>query len=913
MAAMRTLATQHSPEPNPLDRTGLCLLSLDGGGVRGLSMLYLLKGLMDRLNHERQKDGLLRVKPCELFDLIGGTSTGGLIAIMLGRLEMDVVECIEAYSELMETVFRKKRSKLPISCMGKTKARFDSKKLKSAVEKVVTNHNASSTELFENGTTRGCRVFVCSIAHETKEIVRLRSYSLTDETGISATICQAALATSAATSYFDPVDIRARRFADGGLGANNPVDEVEGEASNIWCAETGDLKPLVKCFISIGTGNPGKKAIEDKVLGFLSRTLVGIATQTEETEKRFIAKWRQHFDEKRYFRFNVDQGLQDIGLAEYQQQGAIQAATDGYINHQAQKFRVRDCILNLKQKQNRTDTAFASIIYEFNARRVIGLQASELLNARKACWNVPFERNLSFVGRSSQLERLESTLFVSGRTQKTAIFGLGGVGKTQIALELAHRIREKYGDCSLLWVPATNVESLQQTYLNIGQQLGIPGLEGKQAEVYKLVQQYLSQKTAGQWLLIFDNADDVDMWIGSTSGRASLTDFLPQSSRGSIIFTTRSRKIAVHLARQNIVKVSEMDQETATQLLAKSLADPSLLGNHQDTAQLVEQLTFLPLAIAQAAAYINKNGIAFADYLSLLNDQEENVVDILSEDFKDEARYQDVKNPVATTWLISFNQIRRHDPLAAEYLSIMSCIDPKNIPQSLLPPAKSRKAEVDAIGTLDAYSFVSKQSIGLTLDIHRLVHLATRNWLAKEGSLASWEGKAVARLNEVFPSHDHENRRVWRAYLPHVQYISGFTLRVEDTNQGLGLCEKFGLCLLSDGRYSEAKKPLLKVKEGREKALGKEHPHTLTSVSNLALVLQDQGKYEAAEEMNWRALEGYEKALGKEHPDTLTSVSILALVLQHQGKYEAAEEMNRRALEGREKALGKEHPDTLTS
>jgi hypothetical protein len=90
---------------------------------------------------------------------------------------------------------------------------------------------------------------------------------------------------------------------------------VEGEASNIWCTETGDIKPLVKCFISIGTGNPGNKAIEDKVLGFLSRTLVGIATQTAETEKRFIAKWRQHFNEKRYFRFNVDQGLQSIGLA----------------------------------------------------------------------------------------------------------------------------------------------------------------------------------------------------------------------------------------------------------------------------------------------------------------------------------------------------------------------------------------------------------------------------------------------------------------------------------------------------------------------------------------------------------------------------------------------------------------------
>ena len=82
---------------------------------------------------------------------------------MLGRLEMDVDECITEYSELMETVFGKRSSKLPFSWTGKTKARFDSKKLKSAIEKVVTNHNASSTELFDNGTARGCRVLVAPI------------------------------------------------------------------------------------------------------------------------------------------------------------------------------------------------------------------------------------------------------------------------------------------------------------------------------------------------------------------------------------------------------------------------------------------------------------------------------------------------------------------------------------------------------------------------------------------------------------------------------------------------------------------------------------------------------------------------------------------------------------------------------
>ena len=139
---------------------------------------------------------------------------------------------------------------------------------------------------------------------------------------------------------------------DGVLGANNPVDEVEGEAANIWSSGTGDLKPLVKCFISIGTGNPGKKAIEDDMLKFLSETLIRIATETEDAERKFIARWAKHYDEKRYFRLNVEQGLQEVGLAEYKEQGRMEAATDDYLRHQAQKFRMRDCVQNLQQKQS---------------------------------------------------------------------------------------------------------------------------------------------------------------------------------------------------------------------------------------------------------------------------------------------------------------------------------------------------------------------------------------------------------------------------------------------------------------------------------------------------------------------------------------------------------------------------------
>ncbi|KAG4427974.1 hypothetical protein IFR05_016544 [Cadophora sp. M221] len=284
------MPAQRNDELNPLDSTGLCLLSLDGGGVRGLSTLYILKSIMDRLNNERKTTGLPLIKPCDIFDLIEGTSTGGLIAIMLGRLEMDVDECIAAYTKLAEAVFSQKKSRLPFNLKGKVKAQFDSSKLEKAIRETLEGSGISENDLFNDGNVRGCRTFVCTVDQTTKSIVRLRSYALSDEPNIPASICQAALATSAATTFFEPVRIGNRKFADGGLGANNPVDEVEGEAANIWCSETADLKPLVKCFLSIGTSNPSIKAFEESLIKFLSQTVVDIATETEETEKRFIAK-----------------------------------------------------------------------------------------------------------------------------------------------------------------------------------------------------------------------------------------------------------------------------------------------------------------------------------------------------------------------------------------------------------------------------------------------------------------------------------------------------------------------------------------------------------------------------------------------------------------------------------------------
>lgn len=360
---------------SPRDSQGLCLLSLDGGGVRGLSSLYILRDIMAQLNAEHDGSHL---KPCDVFDLMGGTSTGGyvspfiqivqaenmliedycknrLISIMLGRLELDIDQCIQAYNDLMKSIFSDKINNLPVDLSGNIKAQYDSQKLKHAIENVIIRSGASPNDLLDDGVHRRCRVFVCATAKETLQITRLRSYNAPNEDTVIATISEAALATAAATRFFDPVSIGDRQFVDGAFGANNPIEEVEEEAADIWCPSTRDLKPLVKCIVSVGTGDPGQAALDDNIFQFMTKTLVRMATKPEGTERRFMARWGKGYNEKRYFRFNVEQGLQGVQMTEYDKRSLIESATHGYLHHAPQKSRVRDCILNLVEKEGERD------------------------------------------------------------------------------------------------------------------------------------------------------------------------------------------------------------------------------------------------------------------------------------------------------------------------------------------------------------------------------------------------------------------------------------------------------------------------------------------------------------------------------------------------------------------------------
>ncbi|VBB80786.1 Putative protein of unknown function [Podospora comata] len=515
-------------------------------------------------------------------------------------------------------------------------------------------------------------------------------------------------------------------------------------------------------------------------------------------------------------------------------------------------------------------------------------------------WIVPFGRNKEFVGRESILTDLFKRVLPSGDEddcQRTAIEGLGGVGKTQIALETAYRIRDVQPECSVFWVPAVDATAFENAYRAIGQQLKVPGIDEEKADVKALIKSVLGRESMGNWLLIIDNADDEKLLFGDTA----LADYLPFSRKGSILFTTRNHKLGLRLveSENHIITVKEMSTDEALKLLGKNLKSSQMSDTRSNNA-LLEFLTNLPLAIRQASAYIAKEQISTAQYLKLCKSSDEDMVKLLSSHFDDRHRYKNIENAIATTWLISFQQISDHDALAADYLRFLCFLAGKDIPHSLLPSAGTLET-VEAIGTLKAYAFISQQNESDSYDIHRLVQISMLSWLDGKEERQEWTAKVLERLNDIFPWPKHENREEWIRYLPHTQHALQLRKRTDDEEATIGLLSKVGESFFNLGKYKEAEQIHRQALQLREKVLGKEHPKTLSSMNNLANAYLIARGNEGAEQMHRQALQLSQKVLGKEHPHTLSSMNNLAGVLDSQGKHEEAEQMHRQALQLREK------------
>ncbi|EXL39052.1 hypothetical protein FOCG_18327 [Fusarium oxysporum f. sp. radicis-lycopersici 26381] len=440
---------------------------------------------------------------------------------------------------------------------------------------------------------------------------------------------------------------------------------------------------------------------------------------------------------------------------------------------------------------------------------------------------VPFSKNDCFVGREDVLAKLRGLLFEQGR-QKVALVGLGGLGKTQIALQLAFWVKENKPDYSVFWMPAFSMAGFEQECVKLVRALGIPCSAGE--DVKDAVRQHLSSKDAGSWFLIVDNADDAEIFQKSTPyPGGGILNFLPSSDNGRTLFTTRSRQVAIAAAKTAIEKLPQMHPEEAIDLLRRSLIDKDGLDDGESVSQLLDTLTYLPLAIAQAAAYMNVYEISVAEYIRVFNDADaENRTELLEQGFDDEAHYDSSQGAVATTWLVSFYRIRRTAPAAADLLSFMAFIEPRGIPRSILPMLKTEQQMMQAIGTLTGHGFLSQRGREATFDMHSLVHLATRRWNENEGRDREVRQRTLSRVAEVFPTNDWENRDLWRQYLPHAVRLLG-AARYMENEGGCELGLSVGQCLLVDGRTVEAVSTLEHVVQTRERISAEDHPDRLAS------------------------------------------------------------------------------------
>ncbi|KAL6412772.1 hypothetical protein AUP68_03980 [Ilyonectria robusta] len=508
--------------------------------------------------------------------------------------------------------------------------------------------------------------------------------------------------------------------------------------------------------------------------------------------------------------------------------------------------------------------------------------------------------------------------------------------KTQITLAYVYWLREMHPDVSVFWVHASNHERFHKAYTSIAEECSIPGYDDPEVDVLSLVQTFLETKYKNRWTMVIDNADDTQLFFRTTQegndasssdsmmrSEGSLGRYIPECSHGSILMTTRNKQTGSRFARgKSTIKVGEMTDTEAHQMVCAILEVDNI--SLEETSLLSSRLENLPLALAQAVAFIVENSISISEYVRLLDKSDSSLVDRLSEPFEAIGRDSDTPHALTATWIISFEQIERRNLFASEVLSLISLFDRQAIPKDfvaeyyyrMLPEdAEGNEADITkAIGALEAFSFISKGK-DQNFDMHRLVQLVTRKWLANTERLAEFARHALETMSVEYPEEKFETWGLCLTYLPHA-------LAVLDNSDKQPGCEcipkaallgRLGGYFFDMGRHNDAEQYYVKAIQLQVRELGEENPSTLASMNNLASTYRYQGRWKEAEELEIQVLEARKRVLGEDHPSTLTSMNKLASTYRYQGRWKEAEELEIQVLEARKRVLGEDHPSTLAS
>jgi tetratricopeptide (TPR) repeat protein len=487
----------------------------------------------------------------------------------------------------------------------------------------------------------------------------------------------------------------------------------------------------------------------------------------------------------------------------------------------------------------------------------------------KRAWNIPYRQNPYFTGREKVLQTLHerlTTTRANALTQPQAISGLGGIGKTQVAVEYAYRHRNDYH--YILWVNAATREDIVKSFSELAELLNLPVKdEQDQNKVVNAVGRWFSAHDG--WLAIFDNADDLHL----------AEEYLPAGSSGHLLITTRHQQPG---AFPDCIDIDTMTRDEGMLLVLRRASllssDADLTqarsGDRAEAERIVEAMDGLPLALDQAAAYIQETQCSLADYLPAYQEEQARLLHRRGDSGKDHP------SPVATTWSLSFTQVEHKDSIAADLLRACAFLSPDAIPEELFTGGASELGPHlaalqehptylnEAVAVLRRFSLIQREREKQVISIHRLVQ-AVLLMEMDEPARNTWAERTVRAVNDVFPYVEFKTWSQFERYLPHAlmcaRNIDTYNLQFAEAAR---LLNQVAYYLDVRAQYEQAEPLYQRALQISEQVLGPQHPDTATSLNNLAELYRSQGKYEQAEPLFQRALALLERALGNNHPST---------------------------------------------
>ncbi|KAL2829596.1 hypothetical protein BJY01DRAFT_254948 [Aspergillus pseudoustus] len=538
-------------------------------------------------------------------------------------------------------------------------------------------------------------------------------------------------------------------------------------------------------------------------------------------------------------------------------------------------------------------------------------------NAEQRICMIPFARNPAFVDRAPVMSQLRERIFPIGNASRIALFGLGGIGKSQIAIEFAHEICTQY-QASVFWVSASSIDRFREGFTAIFEKHVASGAD-EDCDKLTRVKDWLEQEHR-DWVLIIDNADETSLFEANKVEKAdgknqSILNFLPESDHGITIVTTRNRAAGVKFTKglaSSLIEVHPMTGEESKCLIKNAATNHYL--EESEMNELSDLLGHLPLAIVQAAAFMQENSMSISEYIELYNDSDETRMDLLCEPFEALGRDTGVPNAVVTTIIVSIDQIKERDPRAIDILSLIAFLDRNEIPKSLIQHKIKRLIDLaKGLGTLKAFSLVVSTDTKGNFSLHRLVQLVLRKWLILEGHFEQKSIQAMELLADIYPDATFENWATCASYLPHAQSVLSLIPEVlgEMRRRRIHLQEGIAYYLWSQGRSQEAEKLDLQLVEDKKKEFGPDHEETLESIAGLAATYYDQARWTEAEKLDSLIVDTRKRVLGPRDKLTLTSVANFATTIESLGRMEEAESLRLEVLEISKAEFGEDDEKTI--